>query len=102
MGRENARVWAVMRPFNAIQVWHSRIIQTPVPPQPLVPFAALAMALGSGKTVFLREDDRKMEPLYIPKVNAAKELAEISKDFTNPRELIRETISRFRGRDRYR
>ena len=30
---------------------------------------------------------------YIPKVNVAKELAEISKDFTNPRELIRETIS---------
>jgi hypothetical protein len=30
---------------------------------------------------------------YIPKVNVAKELAEISKDFTDPRELIRETIS---------
>ena len=30
---------------------------------------------------------------YVPKVNVAKELAEISKDFTNPRELIRETIS---------
>jgi hypothetical protein len=34
-----------------------------------------------------------MPDLYIPKVNAAKELAEISKDFTNPRELIRETIA---------
>jgi len=34
-----------------------------------------------------------MEDQYIPKVNAAKELAEISKDFTNPRELIRETIA---------
>jgi hypothetical protein len=30
---------------------------------------------------------------YIPRVNAAKELAEISKDFTNPRELVRETIA---------
>lgn len=30
---------------------------------------------------------------YLPKVNVAKELAEISKDFTNPRELIRETIA---------
>jgi len=30
---------------------------------------------------------------YCPKVNVAKELAEISKDFTNPRELIRETIA---------
>ncbi len=30
---------------------------------------------------------------YIPKVNVAKELAEISKDFTHPRELIRETIA---------
>ncbi len=30
---------------------------------------------------------------YVPKVNVAKELAEISKDFTNPREVIRETIS---------
>jgi hypothetical protein len=34
-----------------------------------------------------------MADLYVPKVNAAKELAEISKDFTNPRELIRETIA---------
>ena len=31
--------------------------------------------------------------LYTPTVNVAKELAEISKDFTSPRELIRETIS---------
>jgi hypothetical protein len=31
--------------------------------------------------------------LYTPRVNAAKELAEISKDFTNPRELVRETIA---------
>ncbi len=31
--------------------------------------------------------------MYIPKVNVAKELAEISKDFTNPRELVRETIA---------
>lgn len=30
---------------------------------------------------------------YKPQVNVAKELAEISKDFTNPRELIRETIA---------
>jgi hypothetical protein len=30
---------------------------------------------------------------YTPKVNVAKELYEISKDFTNPRELIRETIA---------
>lgn len=30
---------------------------------------------------------------YTPKVNVAKELSEISKDFTNPRELIRETIA---------
>jgi hypothetical protein len=30
---------------------------------------------------------------YTPKVNIAKELAEISKDFTNPRELVRETIA---------
>lgn len=30
---------------------------------------------------------------YTPKVNVAKELAEISKDFTNPRELLRETIA---------
>lgn len=34
-----------------------------------------------------------MTDLYVPKVNAAKELAEISKDFTNPRELVRETIA---------
>ena len=34
-----------------------------------------------------------MDDQYTPKVNAAKELAEISKDFTNPRELIRETIA---------
>jgi len=34
-----------------------------------------------------------MPEQYIPKVNAAKELAEISKDFTHPRELVRETIS---------
>ena len=34
-----------------------------------------------------------MDNLYVPKVNAAKELAEISKDFTNPRELVRETIA---------
>ena len=34
-----------------------------------------------------------MGDLYTPRVNAAKELAEISKDFTNPRELIRETIA---------
>jgi Histidine kinase-, DNA gyrase B-, and HSP90-like ATPase len=31
--------------------------------------------------------------IYTPKVNIAKELAEISKDFTNPKELIRETIA---------
>ncbi|MEZ4298901.1 MAG: ATP-binding protein [Polyangiaceae bacterium] len=30
---------------------------------------------------------------YVPKVNTAKELAEISKDFTNPRELVREAIA---------
>jgi hypothetical protein len=34
-----------------------------------------------------------MEEQYTPRVNVAKELAEISKDFTQPRELIRETIS---------
>jgi hypothetical protein len=34
-----------------------------------------------------------MADTYIPKVNVAKELAEISKDFTNPRELVRETIA---------
>jgi hypothetical protein len=34
-----------------------------------------------------------MDEQYTPKVNAAKELAEISKDFTNPRELVRETIA---------
>lgn len=34
-----------------------------------------------------------MAETYIPKVNVAKELAEISKDFTNPRELVRETIA---------
>lgn len=34
-----------------------------------------------------------MADTYIPKVNVAKELAEILKDFTNPRELIRETIA---------
>jgi hypothetical protein len=42
---------------------------------------------------FYGEDDNRMVDSYIPKVNAAKELAEISKDFTNPRELIRETIA---------
>ena len=30
---------------------------------------------------------------YTPKVNVAKELSEISKDFTSPRELIRETLA---------
>jgi DNA topoisomerase VI subunit B len=34
-----------------------------------------------------------MSEQYTPKVNIAKELAEISKDFTHPRELVRETIS---------
>jgi sensor histidine kinase regulating citrate/malate metabolism len=34
-----------------------------------------------------------MPESYIPKVNVAKELSEISKDFTNPQELIRETIA---------
>ena len=34
-----------------------------------------------------------MTEQYIPKVNVAKELAEISKDFTKPVELVRETIS---------
>lgn len=34
-----------------------------------------------------------MTEQYIPKANVAKELSEISKDFTHPRELVRETIS---------
>ena len=34
-----------------------------------------------------------MVETYLPKVNVAKELSEISKDFTNPRELARETIA---------
>jgi len=34
-----------------------------------------------------------MSEQYVPKANVAKELLEISKDFTHPRELIRETIS---------
>jgi DNA topoisomerase VI subunit B len=34
-----------------------------------------------------------MQEQYEPKANVAKELLEISKDFTHPRELIRETIS---------
>ena len=34
-----------------------------------------------------------MGETYLPKVNVAKELSEISKDFTNPRELVRETIA---------
>lgn len=34
-----------------------------------------------------------MSEQYTPKANVAKELAEISRDFTHPRELVRETIS---------
>ena len=34
-----------------------------------------------------------MAEMYTPKVNVAKELSEISKDFTSPRELVRETIA---------
>lgn len=34
-----------------------------------------------------------MAEQYTPKANVAKELSEISKDFTHPRELVRETIS---------
>jgi hypothetical protein len=52
----------------------------------------MALAVGYDNGFFGRMR-RSMGDLYTPRVNAAKELAEISKDFTNPRELIRETIA---------
>jgi hypothetical protein len=61
-----------------------------LPPSPLAPRLAYGYARAR-RTHPMTMSDSTVS--YIPKVNVAKELAEISKDFTNPRELIRETIA---------